>query len=182
MIQDEGGKTTPDQQAEYVGLITKHQSPLYAYILTIHPDRNAAEDILQEANMVLWRRMDDFEHGTNFQAWAFRIAYFQTMRYLKTRKRKSWLCFDDDLLDILSEDAEEQLDGFLDKRDALRKCITKLSNEDTKLLRYRYEGEHSLAEISEVSGRTEGALKQVFLRLRRSLKSCIEKALANQPS
>jgi len=121
-------------QAEYVSLITKYQSALYAYILTIHPDRNAAEDILQEANLILWQRMDSFEMGSNFQAWAYKITYFQTMRYLKTKKRKSWLSYSDELLEILSEETTDRFNNFIEKRDALRKCISELNPEDAKLL------------------------------------------------
>ena len=169
-----------NDQATYVSLITKYQSALYAYILTIHPDRNAAEDILQEANLILWKRMGDFEMGTNFQAWAYKIAYFQTMRYLKPKKRKSWLCYDDELLDILNEDTLERFDNFLDKRDALRKCISELKPDDAALLNIRYEHNASLAEISKITGRSEGALKQVFLRIRRTLKAGIEKYMSQQ--
>lgn len=164
-------------QAEYVRLITKHQSALYAYILSIHPNRAAAEDILQETNLVLWKRMDDLNEGASFQAWAFRIAYFQTMRYLKTRKRQSWLVFDDDMTAEIAEEAEEKQSGFEDKRQALRQCLSKLKRGDVTMLRLRYEENASLKDIGRQLDRTEGALKQVYLRIRRSLKQCIQHRL-----
>ncbi len=167
-------------QATYVSYITKYQSALYAYILTIHPDRNAAEDVLQETNLILWKRIDDFEMGTNFQAWAYKIAYFQTMRYLKTKKRKSWLFYNDELLDVLNEETLERFDNIMEKRDALKHCISKLKPDDAELLNIRYEHNASLAEISEITGRSEGALKQVFLRIRRTLRAGIERHLSQQ--
>lgn len=36
------------------------QDRLLAYILTLVPHRHVAQDILQETNLVLWRRRDEF--------------------------------------------------------------------------------------------------------------------------
>ena len=81
----------PEQNAaEHVRLITEYQPALYAYILTLHPDRVNAQDILQETNLVLWQKAGELRGGTNFKAWAFRIAYFQTLAQLKRRKRGAW--------------------------------------------------------------------------------------------
>jgi RNA polymerase sigma-70 factor (ECF subfamily) len=79
-------------ESEFVLLITSHQAAIYAYVLTLLPDRVAAQDILQETNLVLCRKRDEFEPGTNFKAWAFSIAYWQTMAHLKragTRRTRS---------------------------------------------------------------------------------------------
>lgn len=164
-------------QEEYVGLITKNQTALYTYILSIHPNRTAAEDILQETNLVLWKRIDDLNEGASFQAWAFRIAYFQTMRYLKTRKRQSWLIFDDEMTEDIAEEAEKRMSGFEDKRHALRQCMAKLRGGDLTMLRLRYEDNTTLKEIGSQLDRSEGALKQVYLRIRRTLKQCIQNRL-----
>lgn len=165
--------TNAQFQAEYVRLITKNQTALYSYILSIHPNRVAAEDILQESNLILWKRMDDLKEGASFEAWAFRIAYFQTLRYLKKQKRQSWLIFDDELAEELAIEAEERSGEFERKRQALRQCLSKLKPSDLSMLRMRYESGVTLREIGEQLERSEGALKQVYHRIRSSLKVCI---------
>jgi RNA polymerase sigma-70 factor, ECF subfamily len=77
-------------QQEFGLMVSRHQSGIYAYILTIMPDRFAAQDVLQETVLLMWKKLDDFEKGTHFAAWAYRIAYWQTKAYLKKRSGRDW--------------------------------------------------------------------------------------------
>ena len=40
-----------------------------------------AEDVLQEANLVLWRKFDQYQEGTNFFAWACQIIRYEVLKY-----------------------------------------------------------------------------------------------------
>ena len=42
------------QQAEFVGQITRHQTALRAYIISLMPGMDGVSDVLQETNVVLW--------------------------------------------------------------------------------------------------------------------------------
>jgi len=170
----------PLSESEFVLLITRHQAAIYAYILTIHPNRVAAQDILQETNLVLCRKLADFEPGSNFKAWAFRIAYWQTMAHLKRVQRSGMVTLEPDVLDLVAQETEEQLGDFEDRHLALRSCLQKLPAGDASILLAHYQRGESLAEISGRLGRTREALKQVLLRIRRSLRACIERQLADQ--
>ncbi|MCU0748439.1 MAG: sigma-70 family RNA polymerase sigma factor [Akkermansiaceae bacterium] len=167
-------------ESEFVLLITGHQAALYAYILTIHPNRVAAQDILQETNLVLCRKVSEFEAGTNFRAWAFRIAYWQTMAHLKRVQRAGLVTLESDVLDLIAEEAVEPFEEFGDRNLALKSCLQKLPPGDTSILLAHYQSGESLAEISGRLGRTRDALKQVLLRIRRTLRSCIERQLASE--
>ena len=169
----------PLSESEFVLLITRHQAAIYAYILTIHPDRVAAQDILQETNLVLCRKLADFEPGTDFRAWSFRVAYWQTMAYLKRVQRAGLVALDPEVLELVAHEAEEQLADFEDRHLALKSCVQKLPVGDASILVAHYQRGESLAEISGRLGRTRDALKQVLLRIRRTLRTCIERQLAS---
>jgi RNA polymerase sigma-70 factor (ECF subfamily) len=142
------------------------------------PLRHAtAQDILQETNLVLWQKAGQFEPGTNFKAWAFRIAYLQTLAQWKRQKREGWLDFDDELLDQLAHESEVELEDFQERHRALKRCLEKLPVPDYEIVRAHYEGRMGLRVLGEQMGRTRGALKQVLLRIRRTLRACIERAL-----
>lgn len=170
----------PLNESEFVLLITSHQTAIYAYILTIYPDRVAAQDILQETNIVLCRKLAEFESGTNFKAWAFRTAYWQTMAQLKRVKRAGLVSLEPDVMDLVAEEVEEEFADFEDRNFALRSCLQKLPAGDASILLAHYQRGESLAEISGRLGRTREALKQVMLRIRRSLRTCIERQLARE--
>ncbi|NLF07145.1 MAG: RNA polymerase subunit sigma-70, partial [Pirellulaceae bacterium] len=54
---------------QFVRDLTDHQSRMYAYIMAVLGDPNAAGDVLQDANVAIWRKADEFVEGTDFWAW-----------------------------------------------------------------------------------------------------------------
>ena len=56
--------------------------------------------------MVLWRDAARFQPGTDFRAWAYRVAYYQVLAQRRKHDRDR-LRFDESLLTVLAE----QLDG-----------------------------------------------------------------------
>ena len=55
---------------EFVGLLMGSQQRVFSYILTLLPNVADAQDVLQETSIVLWRRLAEYEPGTDFTAWA----------------------------------------------------------------------------------------------------------------
>ena len=50
---------------QFVSLLTRYQQRVYLFILSLVPDRADAEDVLQETNLVLWQKFDDFTPGSD---------------------------------------------------------------------------------------------------------------------
>ncbi len=67
--------------AEFVRLYTAHSRRIYTYLLTLLPQRADAEDVFQEVGTLLWEKFCDFTPGTNFAAWACKIAQFQAIKF-----------------------------------------------------------------------------------------------------
>ena len=82
------------------------------------------------------------------------------------------------MLELVALEAEEQLVDFEERHLALRSCLQKLPAGDASILLAHYQRGESLAEISGRLGRTRDALKQVLLRIRRTLRACIDRQLA----
>lgn len=164
---------------DYLQLVTRHQASIYGYIRSLAPGANI-EDILQETNIVLWEKAATFERGTNFKAFAFRIAHLKTLEALRSEKRRRWLVFDSDLLESIAEtraSAEATLPG---QQSALRGCLERLDAGDRQLIHGRYSMRKSVRDLAREDGRSEGALQQVFFRLRHALRRCIEQQLATE--
>lgn len=163
----------------FVSELTDVQSRLYAYILTLAPEVNRAHEILQNTNMAIWRKADDFTMGTNFGAWAVRIAYFEV---LADRKRRSLdrHVFDDALLGELAVQAAATTgagDGMIR---ALRDCMEKLPANHRELICQRYGPNGSVQHIAGQLGKSAAAISQTLYRIRRALGDCIENALAGE--
>src|SRR5262249_17265094 len=134
-----GGPGKPAKGRLFPRLFLQTERRRYAYILTLLPNRADADDVLQEASLVMWDKFDEEHPPDDFTAWGCRIAYFKVLDFCKKRHR-SRVVFSQPLLERLAETAAEtaatlQLDG---RRHALAGCLGKLSPRDRGLLGRRF--------------------------------------------
>ena len=160
------------RQDDFVRLMTEHQGRLFAYILSLLGDPDAANDVLQETNVVLWRDSKEFRLGTNFKAWAFRIAHFQVMAW-RQRQIRDRLVFEDDMLEVLAFAAREADDAFDARQQRLTGCLEKLQPIHREMVRLRYAEGTPLQQIAENRGMTANAVMQALFRIRQSLMHCV---------
>jgi RNA polymerase sigma-70 factor, ECF subfamily len=161
---------------EFLTLLTASQSSVYAYIASLLPNRQQADDLLQETNMVLWRKAEEFESGTSFVAWACQVAYFNVLSH-RRRKSRDRHTFGDDLFDYLAERQCERMDEVEDRQHALRKCLEKLPAKQRELIEARYAPGASVRRLADERQTTEGALSQSLYRIRNTLLECIKRSL-----
>ncbi len=156
----------------FIRLLSEHERGLYLYVMTMTPLASDADDILQEAKVVMWRHFGDFKQGTNFGAWARKVAFFQVLAYRK-RKQRDRLCFSDKFVDLVAEEMEDQEEHLESRYKTLASCVAKLDPEHQRIVSLRYEGGESIESIAEAVGRTSGAVYRVLSRIRRALHSCV---------
>lgn len=163
---------------QFVRDLTECQPRLYGLIYSLLPDSEAARDVLQEANVVLWRKADQFEPGTNFNAWAAKVACLQVMAYRSKQRRDRHVFLDDELLGAIFSDAEQSFMARDDRSLALEACLERLPAADRELLLQRYADGGAIKDLAIQSGRSAGALRVVLFRLRHALLDCIERRLS----
>lgn len=164
------------QREEIVQLLTAEQLPLLRYIATLVGNADEARNILQETNLVIWRKAEEFAPGSNFSAWSRKIAYWQTLAALRDRRRER-LVFSEALIQQLAERPAAYEDDE-ELRLALRHCLGELPHDKRELVRQRYSGGLSLQSLAERLHLKPGNLKVALLRTRRALLRCIERQLA----
>ncbi len=160
--------------ARFVGQLTAVQVPLLAYVRSLLPGDSAARDVAQQANATIWEKRAAFEPGTNFKAWAFRIARYEVLNYRKRQARDARLVFSDELEQTITRELADIPDDFQERQEALTECLRQLREADRELLLHRYAQTGTLAEFAARAGRSVGGLKVTLHRLRSALLACIE--------
>jgi RNA polymerase sigma-70 factor (ECF subfamily) len=171
-IEDPPEHFAPPNRGDFVQLLTKAQLGLLRYITTLVGDPEAASNILQNTNLLLWQKADEFDPGTNFDAWATTIAYWQVRAYGRDRKRDRHV-FSEELIVQLAEDTGEIRDMDLTIQ-LLRSCLQNLRGSNRELVSMRYNLGFSIQQLSSRLGKSPSAIKGALLRARRSLRDCIE--------
>lgn len=159
-----------------LALITQHQRRLYTYILSLVYRVQDAQDILQETNLVLWRKREKGLEVRDFRSWACRVAYIQVLAYRK-RNVRDRLFFDCDLLEQLANKTEEfgPSDHYLE---ALQACLLKLPEHSREMVAMRYDSPGSVSQIAESTGRSVAAVSQALYRVRHRLLQCVRSSLS----
>lgn len=62
-----------DRHAEFMALLEPERDALWRFARRMSWDESSAEDSLQDAVLVAYRKFDSFTPGTSFRAWVFRI-------------------------------------------------------------------------------------------------------------
>src|SRR5438046_1024954 len=126
-----------EKRDDFILQLTAVQSSLWAYVFSLLPDHAAAQDVLQETNLTLWRKADDFQPGTSFFSWACQVAYFHVLGQ-RRRVRRDRLVFGDEVVAYLAERQAERAEELTDRLVALRGCLEKLPQASRRLLEERY--------------------------------------------
>jgi RNA polymerase sigma-70 factor (ECF subfamily) len=163
----------------FVRLLSDEQSKLYAYVLAIVGDRNAAPDVFQNTNVALWRKASEFVEGTDFGAWSRRVAFFEVLDYRKRRGRERHI-FDDALLQQVAAEVSNQTDLLEAELATLHHCMGLLPNVDHALIDARYARGESVAALAKQRGKTANAISLALYRIRNELARCIEKSLGRE--
>lgn len=173
----EGGANSPDD--EFMQLFTQNQRRLYLYILSQVPHTVDAEEILQNTNIVIWKKFDTFRQGTNFLAWTCQIANFEVMKH-RDRIRRDKLMFSNEFIKTVAREALKNVDELEFRRRALAHCLAKLRAKDRELIQTRYAPGVNGKGIAEMLGRPINSVYQSLGRIRRTLFECINRRLASE--
>lgn len=171
--------TAPDSQSEtdFASLLTRHQKRVYLYILALVPCPTDADEILQETNLVCWRKADQFEAGSHFSAWACRIAYYEVLKF-RRRMGRSRVRFEQELVDQLAAEVLEQADRLDARREALTGCLAKLNDRDRDLVRKRYQPDATTKSVAADVNRSVKAVYNALERIYHALFECVTRTLA----
>ena len=167
----------PDRASQLMRLITEHQRRIFGYIYTLVPDRQDAQDILQETSVVICEKFDQFRPGTDFAAWACQIAYWEVRR-ARQKFARSKVIFNQEVVDAIAETAAELLPEMGARHEALAKCLQKLHPRDRELLLTRYEPGSGVEVAAQRSGRSLVAAYKALARLRKLLLDCVTNQLS----
>lgn len=164
----------------FVALLTSHQILLRNFVGTLIPAIDVRADIVQEINILLWEKRANFELDTNFKAWAFTVARYVVMNNQKRFRRDGRLVFSSEMVEMLADQFEETNTEPDERMGALRECMSKLADEQQRLLLDCYAERGSIERAAEERGQPAVTIRSIIMRLRNRLRNCVHERMAKQ--
>ena len=162
----------------YLRLLTQHDRWLAAYVFSLVPRAADADDILQEVKVTMWKHFAKFEQGTNFRAWARKIAMHQILNYRRAAKRHPDAELEESFIEAVAAEIDRRADALDHRAEALRHCLHKLPEASRKIIVWRYYEDCGVEEIAAKSQRSVDAVYQLLSRIRGLLSDCVNRELA----
>jgi RNA polymerase sigma-70 factor (ECF subfamily) len=161
----------------FVAQVAGVQRPLYAYIRSLVGPWALPEDILQEVNLVLCRKANEYDGRARFLTWACGIAYFQVLAHLKQHRREKCVYVDEDLLADLAVPLSQRVEQLDERLEALRDCLSKLQPAHRRMIAARYATGGSVQKVADAESRPAGSIRVTLHRIRLLLLGCVERTL-----
>jgi RNA polymerase sigma-70 factor (ECF subfamily) len=152
----------------------RYSGRIYNFALRFLRNSEAAEDATQEVFVKMIRHANQFQGDAKLSTWLFSITANWCRDYL--RKAENKFKVGDDVLVTLPAPSELSPDRNLEQREneaRVKKALGALTPEQREaILLSRYQG-LSYAEIAQIAGCSEGAIKTRVFRAMETLKKAL---------
>lgn len=178
----EGSSIVASQMADsqyFLHLLSQYERQIFGFIFAMVQNTSDAEDVFQQASLVMWQKFDQFQPDTDFLAWARTVARYKVLDFLKA-KRRDRICFSEALVAQLDDRHRKRTDVHKDRTEALVSCKKKLSVTDQQLLALCYDRSGSIADAAKQLRRPVGSVYDSLSRVRRTLLACIQRFVARE--
>ncbi len=172
-------RATDGDPAVFECLYRSHCKRVYAVCLRMVGDTAEAEDLTQEAFLLLFRKLHTFRGESAFSTWLHRLVVNKVLMHLRKKSLPAISldagpAADDDTalpsLDIAAPDL--CLEGSVDRIN-LGRCITQLPEGSREIFVLHDIQGYQHHEIAEMLGRSEGVSKSQLHRARKRLRELL---------
>jgi RNA polymerase sigma-70 factor, ECF subfamily len=156
-------------------LFARHHVRVYRFVLRLVRNEAAAEDLISEVFLDVWRQADRFEGRSAASTWLLAIARFKA---LSSMRRKPDEELDEETAATI-EDTSDDPEISLQKKDksaVLRGCLGQLSREHREVIDLVYYHEKSVEEVAEIVGIPEATVKTRMFYARKKLSELLKAA------
>ena len=154
------------------------RTELIAYARSLLGNYAAADDVCQEAMLVVVKKYDQFQEGTSMLAWCRSIVRIEVLRAKQRRQHEGTLAerLLDDAIDAAFNEfqAARRHDEVESWREALRRCLERVPERGQGVLRARFADELSYEQIGARLGMTIEAVRKALFRFKKQVRLCVE--------
>ena len=163
----------------YASLIEKHKNLVFSVALKILNNREDAEEIAQDTFLKAYASLRSFEKKSKFSTWLYRIAYHGAISR-KRKKKMDAVEIDDHIMfnystDVISSNVHQLQES--EQMQLIDKALLKLPEEENLLITLFYKSEHSVEDISYITGLTQSNVKVKLHRIRKKLYQEIQEMI-----
>ena len=155
-------------------LYNRHRPRVSRFVTRLVGDATAAEDIVSEAFIDVWRQAGRFEGRATVSTWVLSIAHF---RVLSARRRRQYVRLNAKIAEAAADQAYTPEEAILemDQRTQLHNCLTKLTAQHREMVDLVYYHDKTIEEVAEIIQVPKNTAKTRMFYARKRLAQLLAK-------
>ena len=159
------------EQEAFGALYERYVGRIYNYIYYRTGNQHDAEDLTARVFFRALRNIENYtDRGLPFSAWLYRIAHNLVANWHRDNSRRKEVPLEEIILVRQGSEHPETLLVQSEEQESLLEIIRGLPPERQQLLILKFVEHLSNAEIGQIMGRSEGAVKSLYHRTLLSLR------------
>lgn len=156
-------------------LVKRHQEKIYMLARRMLGNHLDADEVVQEVLMVIYKKLNTFKFESSFSTWLYRITMTRSLNFIKRRSLKNTFSIFE--LRKNKSDKSDPLELVEGKEqfDLIEKLLKKLPPKQREIFILKNFEEMKYEEISEITGKSVGALKANYFHSVNKLKELLVK-------
>jgi RNA polymerase sigma-70 factor (ECF subfamily) len=168
-------KAVQGDQEAFGLLYERYVGRIFNYVYYRTGNHHDAEDLTARVFFRAIRSIGSYQdRGLPLSAWLYRIAHNLVANWHRDRSRRPEILLDEGLLPFHETEHPEAVLLKNEEQERLLRIIQKLPPERQQLLILKFVEHLSNAEIGQIIGRTEGAVKSLYHRTLLSLRDDLD--------
>ena len=141
-------------------IVNVYSRQLYWKIHYMMQNHDDTDDVLQNTFIKAWKGLENFKGDSAIFTWLYRIAYNESLTFLKQRKQMTSID-DEDFVEQANFVADEYFDGD-NTQELLMQAVSTLPAKQRQVFCMKYFEDKKYEEISDLVGTSVGALKASY--------------------
>ncbi len=168
---------------KFIEYVRENHAGLRGFVRSLGVAPMWVDDLAQEAFVIAYQRMADFDENRDFGAWVRGIARNLVINERRKDARRKRI-LSDHLTEVLvassslpENEVEEKGDRARAKALALKECLDKVPDKSRAMLQARYENEQSAPDIALQMNMSAAAIRKSLERVRKALRKCVQQRI-----
>lgn len=167
------------KEQAFIRLFVRHEAELRGFAISLIPSVEDAQDVLQDACIAMWKRIDRLDNEEGFIPWAYTFIRLTALNRIR-KSRRSKLVFSEALVELNAEEAGRESERARAEHRALRECMEHLPPQHLELVRCYYAARKvRMQDLAREMSRPVAGLYKALERSRAALRGCVDQRMTD---
>jgi len=150
-------------------LVVRYERGVRAVCMDVLKDGHLASDAAQDAFVLAYQKLGTLRDANTFGCWLVQIAKRRSLEIVRRKRIETEL-----IPETVAAKADN--DHWLDEeKQALLAAVMELGDGERETIMLRYFGDHTVAEVAQITGKSVGTITKQLSRAHGRLKNILGK-------